>query len=70
MWPPGIVSYHIDSHLTISISAVFTADELNGTDLHQVDPVTRRVIGHARQRHEGDWLQGCSARSCSLFCLL
>ena len=31
--------------------------ELNRTDLHQVDPVTRRVIGHARQRHEVDWLQ-------------
>jgi len=31
--------------------------EPNRTDLHQVDPVTRRVIGHARQRHEVDWLQ-------------
>ena len=40
---------------------MFTADELNGTDLHQVDPVTRRVIGHARQRHEVDWLRGRSA---------
>jgi len=44
---------------------VFTADELNGTDLHQVDPVTRRVIGHACQRREVDWLQcaHCSSRS-------
>jgi len=42
---------------------LFTAAELNGTELHQVDPVTRRVIGHARQRHEVDWLQGCSART-------
>jgi len=33
--------------------------------LHQVDPVTRRTIGHARQRHEADWLQSCSARNCS-----
>ena len=29
----------------------------NWTDLRQVDPVTRRVIGHARQCHEVDWLQ-------------
>jgi len=36
--------------------------ELNWTDLHQVDPVTRRVIGHARQRHEVDWLP-CAHRS-------
>ena len=35
----------------------FTADELNWTDLQQVDPVTRRVIGHARPRHDVDWLQ-------------
>jgi len=42
---------------------VFTADELNRTDLHQVDPVIRRVIGHARQRREVDWLLGCSART-------
>ena len=40
--------------------AVFTSDELNWTNLHQVDPVTRRIIGHARQRHEVDWLLGCS----------
>ena len=39
---------------------MFTADELDLTDLHQVDPVTQRIIGHARQRHEADWLQGCS----------
>jgi len=25
--------------------------------LHQVYPVTRRVIGHSRQRHEVEWLQ-------------
>jgi len=25
--------------------------------MQQVDPVTRRVIGHARQRHKDDWLQ-------------
>ena len=37
--------------------------KLNGTDLHRVDPVTRRVIGHARQRHEADWLQGCTAHT-------
>jgi len=37
------------------------SDKLNWTDLHQVDPVTRRVIGHARQRHEADWPQGCSS---------
>jgi len=44
---------------------VFTLEvgELNWTDLHQVDPVTRHVIGHARQRREVDWLQGCSARN-------
>jgi len=41
---------------------VFTADELNSTDLHQVDPVTFPVIGHACQRHEVDWLHGCSWR--------
>jgi len=35
--------------------------ELNWTDLHQVDPVTRRVIGHTRQHREVDWLQGCRA---------
>jgi len=29
--------------------------ELNRPE--QVDPVTRRVVGHARQRHEVDWLQ-------------
>ena len=29
--------------------------ELNRPE--QVDPVRRRVIGHARQRHEADWLQ-------------
>jgi len=33
------------------------------TDLHQDDPVIWRVIGHARQHHEVDWLQGCSART-------
>ena len=44
---------HDDDH-----KAVFTADELNSTDLHQVDPVTRLVIGHARQRRH---LIGCSA---------
>jgi len=33
------------------------------TELHQVDPVTRRVIGHARQHHEVDWPQGCRART-------
>ena len=50
--------------------AMFTMDrtvtqshELTRTDLHQVDSVTRRDIGHARQLHEVDWLQGCSARS-------
>ena len=32
--------------------------EINWTDLYQVDPVTRRVIGHARQCHEVDWLRG------------
>jgi len=35
----------------------------NWTDLHQVDPVTRRVIGLARQRREVDWLRGCSSRA-------
>ena len=44
-----------------------TADELNWNDLHQVDPVTRRVIGHPRQCHEADWLQGCSARTAVQF---
>jgi len=41
---------------------MFTAGELNWADLHQVDPVTRRVIGHARQRYnyKVDWLQ-CSS---------
>jgi len=34
---------------------LFTTDELNWTE--QVDPVTRRAIDHARQRHETDWLQ-------------
>ena len=41
----------------------FTAYELNWTDPHQVDPVTRRVTGHVRQCHEVDWLQGCSSRT-------
>ena len=36
---------------------LFTAAKMNWTDRHQVDPDTRRVIGHARQRHEVDWLQ-------------
>ena len=40
--------------------------ELNWTELHRVDPVTRRAIGRARQRHEVDWLQGCSARTAAL----
>jgi len=31
--------------------------ELNRTDLQHADPLTRRVIGHARQRHEDNWLQ-------------
>jgi len=44
---------HVDDH-----KVVFTADELNSTDLHQVDPVTRLVIGHARQRRH---FIGCSA---------
>ena len=39
--------------------AVFTPDKLKWTDLHQADPVRRRFIGHACQRHEADWLQGC-----------
>jgi len=39
--------------------------EVNWTDLHQVDPVTRRTIGHARQSHDADWLQGYSARNWS-----
>ena len=49
---------------------VLTADELNWTDPHQVDPVTRRVIGYARQRHEADWLQGCRARTAVQFSLV
>ena len=32
------------------------------TDLQQVDPVTRRVIGHASERHKVDWLQFCSVQ--------
>ena len=52
--------------------AVFTAD--SWTDMTrspvQVDPVTRRVIGHARQRHEADWLHGCSARTAVQFSLV
>jgi len=35
--------------------------QLNWIDLHQVDPITRRAIGHVRQRHEADWLHGCRA---------
>ena len=35
--------------------------QLNWTDLHQVDPITRRAIGHVRQCHEADWLHGCTA---------
>ena len=38
-------------------------NELNWTDPHPVDPVTRRVIGHARQRHEVDWLQFANCSS-------
>ena len=34
--------------------------ELNWTNLLRADTVTWPVIGHARQRHEVDWLQGCS----------
>jgi len=30
---------------------------MNCTDLQQVDPLTRRAIGHTRQRQEVDWLQ-------------
>ena len=29
--------------------------DLNWTDLHQIDSVTRRVIGHTRRCHEVDW---------------
>ena len=41
----------------VPISIQTCSQQPNWTDLHQVDPVTRRVIGHARQRHEVDWLQ-------------
>jgi len=27
------------------------------------DPITRRIIGHARQRHEVDWLQFANCTS-------
>ena len=29
---------------------------VHSAELNQVDPVTRRVIGHARQHHEAGWL--------------
>ena len=38
------------------------------SDLRQVDPVTRRVIGHARQRHEADWLQFANWSSVQFIC--
>jgi len=42
--------------------------ELNRTDLHQVDPVTRRVIGQARQRHEDAALQFANCGSVQVVC--
>jgi len=39
------------------LSRVHGKNKLNWTDLHQVDPVTRRVIGRERQRHDSrSWL--------------
>ena len=44
------------------------SQQANWTELHQVDPVIRRVIGHARQRHEVDWLQCAHCSSVQLVC--
>ena len=65
--PCRIVSYRNNGQPCTNCKAVFTADEMNWTDRHQVDPVTRRLIGHARQRHEVDWLHGYSARTAVQF---
>jgi len=53
-------------HMCIELLSLVRS-RLNWTDLHQVDPVTRRVIGHVRQRHDVDWLQGCGARTAVQF---
>jgi len=54
-----------NSQSDISCSPRESRTELDWTDLQQVDPVTRRVIGHARQRHEADWLLNCTSAQSS-----